>query len=178
MKSKKTQEQLAEIYRRNIDTVYRICRIYMKNISDAEDATAETFVRMIKSDVMFKSYEHEKAWLIVTAKNICRDMLKSAKRYSEELSDDMLTGIETIDETLIAVKELPEKYRLPIYLHYYEGYSCEEISKMLGCLKSTVGTRLDRGRKMLRKMIEGDENEDKRCNITYKPERRTETENI
>ena len=78
----------------------------------------------------------------------------------------MLTGETITDETLIVVKELPEKYRTAVYLHYYEGYSCGEIAQMLGTIKSTVISRLARGRKILKKMIGGDTDEAEKGIVT------------
>ncbi len=156
------QERLAEIYSRNLDTVYRVCWLYMKNKSDTEDAVSDTFVKLMRSDMKFKNREHEKAWLIVTAGNICKDVLKSPGYHGEPLDENMLTGEKLTDETLLSVKELPEKYRTAVYLYYYEGYSCGEIADMLGCMKSTVISRLARGRKILKKSMEGDTNESER----------------
>jgi RNA polymerase sigma-70 factor (ECF subfamily) len=48
----------------------------MKNLTDIEDAVQETFYRLINKKTRFKSAEHEKAWLIRTAANICKDKLK------------------------------------------------------------------------------------------------------
>ena len=160
------KEYLAEIYRRNLDTVYRVCWLYMKNQSDTEDAVSDTFVRLMRSDMSFENEEHEKSWLIVTARNICKDVLKSPKYKNEPLDENMLTGETITDETLIVVKELPEKYRTALYLHYYEGYSCGEIAQMLGTIKSTVISRLARGRKILKKMIGGDTDEAEKGIVT------------
>lgn len=126
----------------------------MKNKADTEDAVSDTFVRLMRSGTVFDSAEHERAWLIVTARNICRDKLKSPAYRFEPLSDDMLTGEIDTDETLAMLRSLPEKYRVVIYLHYYEGYSCGEIAKMLRLAKSSVASRLDRGRKKLKKILE------------------------
>lgn len=166
MDVQKKQEILADIYLRNLDTVYRVCWLYMKNRSDTEDAVSDTFVRLMRSDMKFEGAEHEKAWLIAAARNICKDVLKSPKYKNEPLDENMLTGEILTDETLIAVKELPEKYRTALYLHYYEGYSCGEIAKMLGSMKSTVISRLARGRKILKKMMEGDPDEAERRVVT------------
>lgn len=57
---------------------------------------------------------------------------------------------------LAAVNLLPEKYRMVIYLHYYEGYSAREIAAMLGENTATIGTRLFRGRKQLETMLGGE----------------------
>ena len=155
-KKQDRKEYLAEIYRRNVDTVYRVCWLYMKNQSDTEDAVSDTFVRLMRSDITFENEEHEKSWLIVTARNICKDVLKSPKYQNEPLDENMLTGETLTDEMLAAVKELPEKYRTAVYLYYYEGYTCGEIADMLGTIKSTVISRLARGRKILKKIIGGD----------------------
>ena len=53
-------------------------------------------------------------------------------------------------ELFHAVMALPQKYRVPLFLHYYEGYSCEEISQFLGIPNATVRTRLRRGREQLK----------------------------
>ena len=55
-----------------------------------------------------------------------------------------------------AVMDLPVKYRMPIYLYYYEAYSTEEIAAILKIPKGTVCTNLKRGRDMLRKTLEED----------------------
>ncbi|MCM1327801.1 MAG: sigma-70 family RNA polymerase sigma factor [Ruminococcus sp.] len=156
MDAQEKRERLDEIYRREVDTVYRVCWLYMKNTADAEDAVSETFVKLMRSGTEFESFEHEKAWLIAAARNVCRDVLKSPKYKNEPLDENMLTGEILTDETLAAVKELPEKYRTAVYLYYYEGYSCGEIAEMLGTVKSTVISRLARGRKILKKIIGGD----------------------
>ena len=68
----RTNKEIAEIYKRQMKTVYRVCFAYMKSPSDTEDAVQDTFYKMIKSRVAFESEEHEKAWLIRTATNVCK----------------------------------------------------------------------------------------------------------
>lgn len=159
MENRDRKKYLAEAYRRNVDTVYRVCWLYMKNAADTEDAVSDTFVKLMRSDMTFESDEHERYWLIAAARNVCKDVLKSPKYRNEPLDENMLTGEVLTDETLTALKELPEKYRTALYLYYYEGYTCGEIAKMLGVIKSTVISRLARGRKILKKTIGGDTDE-------------------
>ena len=52
-----------------------------------------------------------------------------------------------------AVMDLPGKYRLPLYLYYYEGYAVDEVGEIMGLNPSTVQTRLARGREKLKKML-------------------------
>lgn len=72
----RTDKEIAEIYKRHSKTVYRVCFAYMKNPADTEDAVQDTFFQLIKSGPAFESEEHEKAWLIRTATNICKNVLR------------------------------------------------------------------------------------------------------
>lgn len=153
------EEEFEAIYERNADTVYRICFSYMKNKSDAEDAVQDTFVNLIKKNMKFENYNHEKAWLIVTAGNICKNKLKSWKRKVENIEDYNCISSkenEDIDETLKFVLNLPAKYKMAIYLYYYEGYTTIEISKITGVKESSVRSQLKRGREMLELKIGGE----------------------
>ena len=57
-------------------------------------------------------------------------------------------------ELFYAVMDLPKKYRMPIYLYYYENYSTGEVAKILGIPRATVGTHLRRGRQLLREILQ------------------------
>ena len=145
-----------EIYERNVDTVYRICYSYLKNKSDAEDIVQETFIRLLRKEIKFENYNHEKAWLIVTASNLCKNSLKSWKSKVDNIEDYNLTNQNeenNIDETLHIVLNLPNKYKTTIYLYYYEGYSSIEIAKITGKKESTVRSQLKRGREILKVKI-------------------------
>jgi RNA polymerase sigma-70 factor (ECF subfamily) len=146
-----------EIYKRHVQTVYRICFTYMKNAADAEDLTSDTFIRMLKYSPVFKSDEHEKAWLIRTAINVCKDSLKHWWRRREDLTDysEALKSEDSYesDETIKAVLTLPKKYKAVVYLYYYEGYKGEEIAEMLGRPHSTVRNYLREARILLRERL-------------------------
>lgn len=72
----RTDKELAELYQRHADLVYRLCYIYLKNPVDAEDAVQSVFLKLIQSQIMFNDHGHEKAWLTVTTRNYCKDVLK------------------------------------------------------------------------------------------------------
>lgn len=103
--------------------------------------------------------EHEKAWIIRVTANACKDLLRSFFR-SRTVSLDVLIETprempEDHSDILEAVLALPEKYKDPIYLHYYEGYTAEEIGRILGKNTNTVYTLLTRARQMLKTRLEG-----------------------
>lgn len=147
------------IYRRHVDTLYRVAYTYMKNRADAEDMVQEAFIRLLRSGMVFDTPQHERAWLIVTVSNLCKSALRSPWRRRESI--DHLTCPPAVedappDDTLAAVLALPERDRLPLYLFYYEGYQTAEIARMLGIPPATVRSRLARARKKLKLTLGGD----------------------
>ena len=155
----RTDREIAEIYERHRDMVYRICFAYMKNVVDTEDVIQDTFCNLIKSGTVFESAEHEKAWIIRTATNLCKNSLRRWWRRSESLDEyETLPAKDVfeIDDTLGAVMELPYKYNTVVYLYYYEGYDSVEISRLLQKPQSTIRYYLSRAKKMLREKLGGD----------------------
>ncbi len=145
-----------EIYERNVDTVYRVCYMYLKNATDAEDAVHNTFLKLFESEKAFESEEHEKAWLIRVCSNVCKNMLSHWSRKAEDISALEIKSEDKADETLISLCSLPEKLKLPVYLYYYDGYTSAEIGKMLGIPDSTVRNRLQKARQLLKEILDDD----------------------
>ena len=142
------------------DTVYRVAVHNTRCKSDAEDVTQEVFVKLLESSKKFKDGEHLKAWLIRVTINECRTLMRKYSRETEQSAEIADCAVYDGDSVLEAVKALPENYRNAIYLHYYEGYTAKEISKILDSKESTVLSWLSRGRAALRKeMIGGFEDE-------------------
>lgn len=149
----RTDEELSQIYHRHVNTVYRVCFMYMKNSHDTEDMVQNTFIRLMRDEKSFKNTEHEKAWLIRTATNLCKDFFKSWWINRVRLKNEPIeVAVESfkIDETLKKVLELPAKYKTAVYMHYYEGYSTVEIAKILNKNESTIRSQLSRARKRLK----------------------------
>lgn len=157
----RTGKEIEELYHRHVKTVYRICFSYLKNPADTEDAVQETFVKAIAWQGQFSDSEHEKAWLIVTAANLCKNQLRHWWRRRVEIGEESATDHASapfeIDETFQAVMELPDKFKTAIYLHYYEGYTSVEIAKILKSNESTVRSNLLRGRKLLKERLGGEQ---------------------
>lgn len=154
-----TDEQFELLYHRHVDMVYRVCFMLLKNTADTEDAVQTVFIKLIQSGKTFADHEHEKAWLIRTARNHCLNLLShwwrrkrvSMDGYSEPahpLRDDL-------QEVRKLVLDLPAKYKTVVYLFYYEGYPTKEISRILKMKESTVRSQLHTARKMLKIEMEG-----------------------
>lgn len=141
-------------------TVARAAFAYLKNTADAEDITQEVFLTLLEKRPSFENEEHLKAWLIRVAVNKSKNALKSSWFSRTQPLYEALPALSAEEnETLSCVLSLDEKYRIPIHLFYYEGYSIEEIAGILHLKPATVGTRLARGRARLKHMLGGTENE-------------------
>ena len=151
----RTDKEITELYERHKDMIYRICFAYMKNTADTEDIIQDTFCKLITSGIFFESTEHEKAWLIRVATNLCKNKLRHWWRKRENLEDygNLQTGGIEIDDTFSVVMELPGKYKTIVYLYYYEGYDSVEISKILQKPQSTIRFYLSNARKILREKL-------------------------
>ena len=144
-----------EVYETYGTMVYRLAMVYRGNHADAEDVTQEVFVRLFRKGPAFHDKEHEKRWLLRVTANLCLDQLRGPWRSRivelEEAGDTRSSGG---DELVNMVLSLPKKYKGPIHLHYFEGYSVEEISRILRISVSAVKMRLKRGRELLKLELE------------------------
>ncbi|WP_372631182.1 RNA polymerase sigma factor [Cohnella sp.] len=157
--------ELNESVRRVLDlysqSLIKIAFAYLKNIADAEEVAQEVFLAYLQKRPAFENDEHEKAWLIRTAINKSKNMLKTGWFRSRNPVPENLSYLpEEENEILQAVLALDKKYRIPIHLHYFEGYTIQEIAVIMQAKPATVGTWLARGRFLLKKKIGGSENEE------------------
>lgn len=142
------------------DMILRISYQYLKQTCDAEDICQTVFLKYLTANMTFDSVEHEKAWIIRTTINACKDHLKSAFfRRTVALDDAAQIATPAVPDSwlLDAMKGLPEKYRLSLYLYYYEEYSAREIAQVMDVSESAVGQYLTRGRRKLRTILTEEE---------------------
>lgn len=155
----RTNKEFIAVYNRHVDTVYRLCFSFMKNRADAEDLVQETFLRLLSERKVFENERHEKAWLIVTASNLCKDSLKKWWRRNETIEDIQSLGYEQTfpdPAVLKAILSLKADYKTAVYMFYYEGYTTAEIAEHLNCPEATVRSRLSRARAQLRTILGGE----------------------
>ncbi|WP_028594432.1 sigma-70 family RNA polymerase sigma factor [Paenibacillus assamensis] len=146
-------QQAVATYSKNM---IRIAFAYVKNVQDAEDIAQDVFLTYMQKQPVFENKEHEKAWLIRIAINKSKNFLKSGWfRTKKTIPDDLSYLPKEEGELLQAVLLLDRKYRIPLHLFYYEGYSIQEIAEILQTNASTIGTRLARGRHLLKTEIGG-----------------------
>ncbi len=143
-------KRLVELY---ADMILRISYQYLKQTCDAEDICQTVFLKYLTGNPVFESIEHEKAWIIRTTINTCKDHLRNAffrRTVAMDAAASVAAPPVPDSQILDAVNTLPEKYRISIYLYYYEEYSAGEIAAVLGKSEVTVHQYLSRGRRKLR----------------------------
>lgn len=151
-----TDAQFTCLVDKYIDTVLRVALNYLKVPADAEDITQSVFEKLLRQRKEFESDDHIRHWLIRVTINECKHLLRSPWRKVGNLDDYARTiPFETTEQSdlYLSAMELPKKYRLPIYLYYYEGYSTKEIAEILKIPNGTVCTNLRRGRELLKKHL-------------------------
>lgn len=150
-----TDERFLAAYEKFKNTVYSVIFSYVRDHDDASELSQDTFIKLYTYDGGFDSDEHMKAWLIRVAINSCNNHFRSRKHISSSPIPEDLPSEEKheLNELLAEVMKLPEKYRVPLHLFYYEDYSITEIAKVLDLPDATVKTRLKRGRDKLKKTL-------------------------
>ena len=112
------------------NSLYRLCSVITGNREDASDAVQDCFLKYVEKAPEFNDAEHEKAWLIKVASNICKDILRKRKHYSFVSLDEIrnLGTSENNAQILGMLVSLEEKYRIVIHLHYVEGCTAPTYS--------------------------------------------------
>ena len=156
----RTEEQVNLAMERYADMIKRICLLRLKSPQDTDDVFQSVFLKYLDSTKEFKSADQEKAWFIRVTLNACTDWLRGLARRRTLPIDAALEEAAAPEESralLEAVLALPQKYREAVYLHYYEGYTAPQISRILHRNTNTIYTLLTRAREMLREKLGGEE---------------------
>ena len=141
-----------------LNMVYRIALNWFGSVHDAEDAAQEVMLRLWKNASGFEGDAHLRHWLVRVTINVCKDLSRAPWRlHSVPLAQAPPQPCADEPEAQAVVEEilrLPKKYRVPLYLYHYEGYSVREISALLKANPSTIRTRLSRARELLKHQLE------------------------
>ena len=145
-------ENVTELFRQYRDDVYRLAVSYTRSPQEAEDVCQTVFLKLLEATGITPG--KEKAWLMQVTANECRSLLRSHWwKRTAPMDESLHLEAPQPSGVLRAVMTLPPKYRVAVYLHYYEGFSTGEIAKMLHISQSAVTTRLSRARAMLKDLI-------------------------
>ena len=138
-------------------TLYRVARSMLPCEADCADAAQSAILRAWEKLDTLKSPEYFRTWLVRILINECRSALRRRARFAGEPDESLpVPEPERYDELYAALYSLDEKYRLPVTLHYLEGFRLAEIAEMLRLPQGTVATRLRRARELLREELKGE----------------------
>ena len=158
------EKQFIRIFNLFKNDVYRLSYSYTKNISDSDDITQNVFVKLYKHNEVLELDDISiKKWLFKVTINECKSLLLSSWKKKiipfTEKEENTLYAKVNENSILEQVMQLPKKYRLVIFLYYYENYNTKEISEILNITITNVQTMLSRAREKLKKIIREDEDE-------------------
>ena len=138
--------------------IYRLVYSYTKNKSDSDDITQNTFIKLYNhNEILRRQDEDIKKWLIKVAINECKTFLLSSWKKKiiafVEKQENTLSITLPNNDLLEAILQLPKRYRIIIFLYYYEDYKIKEISEMLNLSITNIQTILSRARKKLKEIL-------------------------
>lgn len=139
------------------DTLYRVAKSILLRDEDCEDAVQEAIIKAYDKLHTLKEERYFKTWLVRILLNECYNLKrKEVAKVPYEECFESAKSEEKADysDLYIAIKNLPEKIKITIVLHYVEGYSVEEIKQILKIPSGTVKSRLSKGRKLLKIKLE------------------------
>ena len=148
------------------EPLLRMCILYLRDKTLAEDAVQETFLKVYRTLDNFRGECSEKTWIMKIAMHVCYDINRSGwfRHTNRHLTPEMLADQamaeqpdESDEELAAAVMNLPRKLREVILLYYYQGMKVNDIADALNISHSSVSGRLIRGRERLKNMLEGRE---------------------
>jgi RNA polymerase sigma-70 factor (ECF subfamily) len=153
-------ERLVQTYQQD---VYRLALSILDDPEEADDATQEVFLAVLRSLDSFRGDSSFKTWLFSITINVCRSRLRRGKsrmklsqvlqslfRSEQDQPESKAIQNEADKKLWQAIRALDEKHRIPIILRYYHDLPVNEIADMLGIPVGTVHSRLNHARKRLR----------------------------
>ena len=128
--------EVEKIATRHEDRLFRTAVVIMGEKADAEDIVQDVFVTLFEKKPHFESQEHEIAWLMRVTVNLCKSRLRSYWwKNTEPLLDTYPAQSNDEQDIMQTVLSLPKKYRIVIYLFYYEVYQTQKLyMKIYICL--------------------------------------------
>lgn len=139
--------------------MYRLAFSYTKNYSDSDDIVQSVFIKLYKNFNKFDDDTSIKKWLTKVTINECKNLFLSAwkkKVFPITDNEENITTYKKQSTSYIdSLFQLPKKYRIVLFLFYYEDYKIKEISEILNLNESTVKTRLSRARSLLKEVLKG-----------------------
>jgi RNA polymerase sigma-70 factor (ECF subfamily) len=146
-----TRTDIESVYRQHGTRLWRAVFAYSQDRHVADDAVAEAFAQALRRGSAIRSPEK---WVWKAAFRIAAGHLQERRKSMPLLTAGSVRNPEPAWELLAALRELPQRQRACLVLHYYGGYAAAEIGKMTGSTSAAVRMHLTRGRRHLSERLE------------------------
>jgi len=136
------------------DTLYRVSASLLRSEHDREDAVQSAIEIAFRRAGSLRDADKLRPWMIRILTNECFAIMRRAKR---EVPAEVLPASaapEELSDLRQAVDTLEPGLRLPVLLHYMEGFSTKEIAQAMHLPQGTVLSRMNKARRLLRNMLE------------------------
>ncbi|HMG22042.1 MAG TPA: sigma-70 family RNA polymerase sigma factor [Kofleriaceae bacterium] len=144
-----TEDRLTSLYRRYGPVIYARCVRLLGDRVGAEDATQETFLRVLRHLDKAPDAAEALAWIYRIATNYCLNEIRDRRRrpepqaeLAEGWADDPRFALADRDLAARIVRRSPEKLRAAAWLHHVDGLDQAEVARILGASRRTVVNRL------------------------------------
>ena len=143
------------------NTLLRLGFLYLGDAHLAQDALQDTLLKTAVNLSKFKGNSTEKTWITRIMINTCKNYRRTNwfKRVNPDASLNAIPAepeSKGDDSLIVAVMDLPPKYKEAILLFYYQQLKISEIAKMINKPESTVSVRLKRARELLKRHLKGE----------------------
>ncbi|MDK2562443.1 RNA polymerase sigma factor [Romboutsia sedimentorum] len=138
-------------------TLYHVAKSILLHDQDCEDAVQGAILKAYDKLETLKEEQYFKTWLIRILINECYSLKRKKITnvpYEECFAFTKADDKKDYSELYLAIYKLPPRIRITIVLYYVEGYSVEEVKKILKIPSGTVKSRLAKGRKLLKIKLE------------------------
>ena len=138
--------------------LYRIACAFLRSEADRQDAMQESALKAWRNRDRLREERFFKTWITRIMVNECKQLLRKNKKtiIADNILDQQIQSHTELDVRLM-LESLPEKQRVPLILHYLEGFSLQEISQVQKVSIGIVKYRMYQARKALRVEWEGKE---------------------
>ncbi len=130
--------------------LYRVARTMLRCDADCEDAVQEALTKAWAKLATLRQDQYFETWLIRILINECKSFYRRRRIRAEEPLSETIPAPQQEHLLMDALMTLPPKYRIPVELHYIEGYGLREIARMLTVPEGTVKWQLSRARTLLK----------------------------
>lgn len=137
------------------DPLFRVCYAILPERADRDDAIQEALIKAWRKRGTLRDGAGFEAWLMCIAINECRNVLRRKKRTPTAVLDEMIPANDSIPDLALhdALRNLDVGLRMPVVLHYIEGYTLQETARLLGIPLGTINHRLKRAKSILKEQL-------------------------